>query len=43
MTEITKLLDRWATDEGKPYKGSLIDWQAYEADTGLELAERGEE
>ena len=34
MTDIAELLDRWNSDEGKPYKGSLIDWQAYEADTG---------
>ena len=26
------LLTSWNTDEGKPYKGSLIDWDAYGAD-----------
>lgn len=29
---IDELLARWNSDEGKPYKGSLIDWAAYEAD-----------
>ena len=29
---ITELLARWDSGEGKPYKGSLIDWSAYEAD-----------
>jgi hypothetical protein len=29
--QITDLLARWQTDEGKPYKGSLIDFDAYEA------------
>jgi len=32
MTTMTELLARWATDEGKPYKGSLIDWDAYQGD-----------
>ncbi|MEP4263675.1 MAG: hypothetical protein ABJ357_07005, partial [Parasphingorhabdus sp.] len=26
---IEELLERWGTDEGKPYKGQLIDWDAY--------------
>jgi hypothetical protein len=30
--QIKELLERWQTDEGKPYKGKLIDWSAYEAD-----------
>lgn len=30
--EMTELLARWNSDEGKPYKGMLIDWEAYEAD-----------
>ena len=32
QTNITleDLLARWATDEGKPYKGSLIDYSAYQ-------------
>ena len=29
MTEITKLIDRWNSDEGKPYKGRLIDRDSY--------------
>jgi hypothetical protein len=31
-TTYADLLTRWQTDEGKPYKGSLIDWDAYGAD-----------
>jgi hypothetical protein len=31
-TEIAELLARWDSNEGKPYKGSLINWAAYEAD-----------
>jgi hypothetical protein len=29
------LLSRWDSNEGKPYRGSLIDWDAYEGD-GIE-------
>jgi hypothetical protein len=29
---LSELLERWDSGEGKPYKGSLIDWAAYEAD-----------
>ena len=29
---ITDLLDRWNNDEGKPYKGCLIDVKAYDPD-----------
>ena len=29
MTTINELIDRWNTDEGKPFKGSLIDWDEY--------------
>ena len=29
MTDITDLIARWNTDEGKPYKGSLIDMTAH--------------
>ena len=29
---IKPLIDRWQTDEGKPYKGDLIDMDAYNAD-----------
>ena len=32
MTELKQLLARWDSGDGKPYKGSLIDWSAYEAD-----------
>ncbi len=32
--QIAELLERWQTDEGKPYKGKLIDQSAYEADPG---------
>jgi hypothetical protein len=31
-TDIAELLERWDSPEGHPYKGSLIDWAAYEAD-----------
>jgi hypothetical protein len=30
--QIAELLERWQTDEGKPYKGALIDRSAYRAD-----------
>ncbi len=29
MTDIAELIARWNSDEGKPYKGSLIDYDAY--------------
>ena len=29
MTNIAELIARWNSDEGKPYKGSLIDYAAY--------------
>jgi hypothetical protein len=29
---IQPLIDRWQTDDGKPYKGTLIDMDAYNAD-----------
>jgi len=29
VTTISELIDRWNSDEGKPYKGSLIDYAAY--------------
>ena len=32
MTKLLELIARWNTDEGKPYKGSLIDWDAYNGD-----------
>ena len=30
--EIKEIIARWDAGDGKPYKGSLIDWRAYEAD-----------
>jgi hypothetical protein len=32
LSRIAELIARWDANEGKPYKGSLIDWSAYEAD-----------
>jgi hypothetical protein len=33
MTQtIEQILARWDSGDGKPYKGSLIDWKTYEAD-----------
>jgi hypothetical protein len=33
MTQtIEQIIARWESGDGKPYKGSLIDWKAYEAD-----------
>jgi hypothetical protein len=32
MTQLSDLLERWDSGDGKPYKGSLIDWSAFEAD-----------
>lgn len=32
MTTLAELIARWNTDEGKPYKGKLIDWDAYKKD-----------
>jgi hypothetical protein len=33
MTQtIEQILARWDSGDGKPYKGSLIDWEAYKAD-----------
>ena len=29
MSEIAELIARWDANEGKPYKGSLIDWDSY--------------
>jgi len=29
MTDIAELIARWNSDEGKPYKGTLIDYAAY--------------
>lgn len=34
MTQtLEQIIDRWNTGEGKPYKGELIDYNAYEADS----------
>ena len=32
MMNIQEILARWDSGEGKPFKGSLIDWDAYEAE-----------
>ncbi len=32
MQTLTELIERWNSPEGHPYKGSLIDWESYEAD-----------
>jgi hypothetical protein len=32
MSNVAELIARWDSNEGKPYKGSLIDWGAFEAD-----------
>lgn len=32
MTTITDIITRWDAGEGKPYRGHLIDWDAYKAD-----------
>ena len=32
MSTLAELIARWDSDEGKPYKGNLINWTAYEAD-----------
>jgi hypothetical protein len=31
-TKVEKLISRWDSGDGKPYKGSLIDWDAYKRD-----------
>ncbi len=33
MNNIAEIITRWDSGEGKPYKGSLIDWSDYERDT----------
>jgi hypothetical protein len=32
QAQLTELLAKWDSGDGKPYKGNLIDWDAYEAD-----------
>ena len=32
MARIDEVIARWDAGEGKPYKGSLIDWSAYDGD-----------
>ena len=32
MESINELIARWDSGDGKPYKGRLIDWDAYEAE-----------
>ena len=29
MTKLSELINRWNNNDGKPFKGSLIDWDAY--------------
>ena len=29
MTKLSELISRWNNNDGKPFKGSLIDWDAY--------------
>ena len=35
---LEQIIDRWNSGEGKPYKGSLIDWDSYDGD-GIEPPE----
>lgn len=35
METLDQIIARWDSGEGKPYKGSLIDWKAYDGD-GIE-------
>ncbi|WP_397586779.1 hypothetical protein [Sphingobium fuliginis] len=30
--QLAEIIERWDSGDGRPYKGSLIDWRAYEAD-----------
>lgn len=30
--QLSEIIERWNSGDGKPYKGQLIDWSAYEAD-----------
>lgn len=42
MTELEQLIERWTSDEGKPYKGTFIDMDAYSeapADIGCMCAQ----
>lgn len=32
VATLTEILERWDSGDGKPYKGSLIDWSAYNGD-----------
>lgn len=32
INDIAEIISRWDSGEGKPYKGSLIDFEAYQAD-----------
>jgi len=32
VSDIQSILTRWDSGDGKPYKGSLIDWKSYETD-----------
>jgi hypothetical protein len=39
--DVKELLARWASPEGHPYKGSLIDWDAYNGDGDAPPADIG--
>src|SRR5688572_26002067 len=39
--QLEELLARWNSGEGKPYKGSLIDWDAYDGDGNEPPADMG--
>ena len=41
MATLTEILERWDSGEGKPYKGSLIDWSAYDGDGDEPPADMG--
>ena len=37
QTAISEIITRWDAGDGKPFKGKLIDWKAYEADPAKHL------
>jgi hypothetical protein len=41
MTNLSELLARWDSGDGKPYKGQLIDWSAYNGDGDAPPADMG--
>ena len=38
---LEQIIDLWNSGEGKPYKGSLIDWDAYDGDGNEPPADMG--